>query len=927
MTSDSDDEIVFKKVKKEKKSEQKMLGEISLISDEELPEDNVKPRVTRRPRRVQNAIKVIDVMTSDDEDEDYVEKPSKEVKPRKTRLQSTKTKVAGGELDIRPKKRKISNPQKQVTVKNDESDESIPDIKPKKRKLQSTTVAPKKTRISKKVVKKETKKDVSLNASDPGPIIDCNDASVTPSWTDFELLAERTCVEKYIAKNIFDLLNDGNTIPFIARYRKNFVGNMSPEELRTAKEHFDDICALKKKISTVITTVGKMGKLNEKLQQNICAVKTSEELDHIYTPFKSVGSKKSLVEKAKQLGLEVPALQVLNNTALVNVFNYINPEVKDLKTPDEVEKNIVHIIASEIATDSELLTFLRDLRCKTKFVLETKRARQTKASDVDPNKKNSQINEMKFEQYFEFSQQVLFLKSHQILAINRGEALKILNVKINIPDFFEHKYKQFCFNKWLRNSSFDSFRKRMMDMAIDDAYRRLIVNFITRELRQELRQKAEKESCKIFSENLKNLLLSRPLKGKPILAIDPGYSNGCKLALISETGSLLMHNVIYPHSRRSENRGEGIIKTMLMKHNCELIGIGNGTACRETEEWIVTLIKTNYFKPLNVNYIIVNEDGASIYSCSPEARKEFGDLDPNIISAVSLARRMQDPMAELVKVEPSHLGVGMYQLDIKKKQLEEALGQVVSECVSFVGVDLNTASQCLLRRVAGLTDSKATQIILYREKEGYFQHRRQLLEVYGIGERIFEQCAGFLRVGPLNPHDKSFYKNKQTTPLDATIIHPESYHIVRSLLVKMGLKEQDVGSDSFIATFKSKRPALDVNALSATFKSDKENISLILDALSKKLNHDLRSESNNGPLFRRDITSFEELASGTVLTGRVNNVTSFGAFVDIGVGTNGLLHNKFMKGVIVQLGDVIEVKVININAAKRHISLEALRKL
>ncbi|KAF7288029.1 hypothetical protein GWI33_000083 [Rhynchophorus ferrugineus] len=874
MTSDSDDEIVFKKVKKEKKSEQKMLGEISLISDEELPEDNVKPRVTRRPRRVQNAIKVIDVMTSDDEDEDYVEKPSKEVKPRKTRLQSTKTKVAGGELDIRPKKRKISNPQKQVTVKNDESDESIPDIKPKKRKLQSTTVAPKKTRISKKVVKKETKKDVSLNASDPGPIIDCNDASVTPSWTDFELLAERTCVEKYIAKNIFDLLNDGNTIPFIARYRKNFVGNMSPEELRTAKEHFDDICALKKKISTVITTVGKMGKLNEKLQQNICAVKTSEELDHIYTPFKSVGSKKSLVEKAKQLGLEVPALQVLNNTALVNVFNYINPEVKDLKTPDEVEKNIVHIIASEIATDSELLTFLRDLRCKTKFVLETKRARQTKASDVDPNKKNSQINEMKFEQYFEFSQQVLFLKSHQILAINRGEALKILNVKINIPDFFEHKYKQFCFNKWLRNSSFDSFRKRMMDMAIDDAYRRLIVNFITRELRQELRQKAEKESC------------------KPILAIDPGYSNGCKLALISETGSLLMHNVIYPHSRRSENRGEGIIKTMLMKHNCELIGIGNGTACRETEEWIVTLIKTNYFKPLNVNYIIVNEDGASIYSCSPEARKEFGDLDPNIISAVSLARRMQDPMAELVKVEPSHLGVGMYQLDIKKKQLEEALGQVVSECVSFVGVDLNTASQCLLRRVAGLTDSKATQIILYREKEGYFQHRRQLLEVYGIGERIFEQCAGFLRVGPLNPHDKSFYKNKQTTPLDATIIHPESYHIVRSLLVKMGLKEQDVGSDSFIATFKSKRPALDVNALSATFKSDKENISLILDALSKK-----------------DITSFEELASGTVLTGRVNNVTSFGAFVDIGVG------------------DVIEVKVININAAKRHISLEALRKL
>lgn len=885
LTSDSDDEkIVFRKVRKSKRkaAQTKMLGEISLLtSDEDDEKPQPKKRKVKKSKNLDNAAEI----TSD---EDYIEeKPP--VKTKKRKLEAIKPTQAV------KKTRTVAQKAKKVAVKA-ESINNIPE---------------------------ENGQDISETKLDIG------DMKINPAWTDHELLAERSGIENYIAFNLVNLLNDGNTIPFIARYRKNVIGNMPPEELRTVKEEYDDICALKKRISTVVSSVAKLGKLDERLQRNICTVKTSEELEHIFSPFKSVGSKKSLAEKAKQLGLELPALQLLNGTKIVNISDYIKSDSKDLRTVGEVEKNIIYIIASEISTDAELLQFLRDLRRTTTFKLESKKARQTKtttkAKNTDVEKKAAN-NEMKFENYFDFSQPVSYLKSHQILAINRGESLKHLSVKVDIPQFFWNKYYGFCKNKWLTKSS-DPLRTRLLELAVTDAYNRLIVNLISREIRSELKQKAEKESCKIFSDNLKNLLLTQPLKGKSILAIDPGYTNGCKVALISPTGSLLAHNVIYPHTKWTKDKGEHVIKGLLMKYSCDIIGIGNGTACRETEEWIVSLIKNNFFRPLDINYLIVNEDGASIYSCSPEAQKEFGKLDPNIISAVSLARRIQDPMAELVKVEPSHLGVGMYQLDLKKKQLEEALGEVVSECVSFVGVDLNTASQCLLRRVAGLTDSKASQIILYREKNGPFSYRRQLLQVYGIGERIFEQCAGFLRVGPLDREDKSFYKQKSTTPLDATIIHPESYHIVRSLIGKMDLKEQDVGSDNFILTFKSKSSTLNPKTLADTYKTDPENIQLIFDALSKKLNHDLRSENSNGPLFRRDVTSFEELRIDMTLTGRVNNVTSFGAFVDLGVGHNGLLHNRFMKGISIRLGDVIEVKVTKVDFVKKHIGLEVVRKM
>ncbi|ENN71923.1 hypothetical protein YQE_11418, partial [Dendroctonus ponderosae] len=821
---------------------EKLLGEISLLtSDEEfIPEPSkFKKKPLSKTNTREKRIHTIELITSD-EDMESANIPSNT-----------------------GKKRKCLNSHLEVTSPTKKAKKDR-EAKP----LRSKTLS--KTRRTAVATSQSSKTDKTLNSS-----VD----DVCPTWQEPELLAEKTLIDESVARNLIKLWEDGNTIPFIARYRRNVIGDMTAENLRAIKEDYVEICELKKKICTVAKAVAQNGKLDLKIQQNICASRTIEELEHIYAPFKP-GKKQSLVERAKKCGLEEPALHLLNNTGMIFFADYRKPGVDGIQTEEDVKKGIIQFLAFEIGRDPELLLFLRNF------------------NRVDA------------------------LKSHQILAINRGESLKILTVKIEIPSYFQNQFKIFCTNKWTNKSQYDQRRRDIINLAIDDAFGRIITPLISREIRAELKLKAEKESCKVFSDNLKHLLLTRPMKGKPIMGIDPGYTHGCKVALISATGNLLDHSVIYPHTfKNGSSRGEDVIKKLLLQYGCNLIAIGNGSACRETEEWISGLRSSHYFGNLDVQYTIVNEDGASIYSCSTEAQKEFRDLDPNIISAVSLARRIQDPMAELVKVEPCHLGVGMYQLDIKKKQLQDALSEVVSECVSFVGVDLNTASMCLLSRIAGLTENKAVQIIDYRERCGAFTYRKELLKVYGIGERVFEQCAGFLRIGPTDPSDNKFYDNKLTTPLDATIIHPESYPLVRSLIGELGLKEKQIGSEYFIRCFKAKSQGYDIQKLAEKYKSDKETMHLIFDALNKSLSHDFRTEMSRTPLFKKDITSLENLKINSVLTGRVKNVTSFGAFVDIGVGKNGLIHESNMKGLNLHLGDVLEVRVNKLDVVKGHINL------
>ncbi|XP_044269580.1 S1 RNA-binding domain-containing protein 1 isoform X2 [Tribolium madens] len=733
--------------------------------------------------------------------------------------------------------------------------------------------------------------------------------SLEPQWSDYELLAEQLDLGLEVAKNIVKLFEEGNTVPFIARYRRDVTNNLEAEQLRAVKDTCDEITALRGKIGTVLRQLDKSEVLTEELRRSIVNSRSIEELEYIYAPYKS-GSKGTLAERAKQLGLEEPALALLNNTKRVKFEDFVNEGVDF----EGVRNGIIHIIASVISTDTEILASLRELRKKTNIIIKTKKAPKAQPETSD-----------KFDNYFDFEIPVKKIKPHQVLAINRGENLKILTVKVVLPEWLFTQFRKKC-DKWA-NLGGDNVRQDVLKRAIEDSYNRLVEPLIKREIRAELKQNAERASCQVFSTNLKDLLLAPPWKGQSILGLDPGFANGCKLALISPLGTLVDSNVIYPHKTKRE-KDVTTIKRMLIEHKCELIALGNGTACRQTEEWLSNLIKSQVFSPLDVKYTVVREEGASIYSCSPEAKKEFPTLDPNIISAVSLARRVQDPLAELVKIEPQHLGVGMYQHDIKKKQLGEALNDVVSECVSFVGVDLNTASRCLLRHVAGLSEKKAQQIIDYRTQNGPFICRKQLLEVSGIGQKIFTQCAGFVRVGPpCGDRVNDFYKNVKSCKLDCTNIHPESYEIATKLLKMFNFKLSDVGTTDFINRVKGEVPKLDLSELSQKFHSNEQTLRLILDAFCQPLNYDFRIDCDKKPVFKKGLIGINDLQSGIVLTGVVTNVTHFGSFVDIGVGINGLIHVSKSTGLDLHLGNKVEVKVISIDVDKKRIGLQALKIL
>ncbi|XP_067680479.1 S1 RNA-binding domain-containing protein 1-like isoform X2 [Haliotis asinina] len=782
---------------------------------------------------------------------------------------------------------------------------------------------------------------------------------IAPSWQIEEVIADTVDTSQDVARNLVQMLEEGATIPFIARYRKERTGGMEAEKLREVSSLLDDLKNVISKMSSVYNSIESAGKMNRTLAAALKRSTSLTEIEHLYAPFKP-GHKGSLAERARKLGLEEPALQILDGKH-VQLETLVRQGEKGLAKPHDIETGIQHILADIFSKEKEAMDEVKRL-CETSNVkMESSRSKTSTKKDDKDNKAGASDDSHKFEQYFDFSCPVKYIKSHQVLALNRGEDKKILTVRVAIPDYVKNRLVSSYTHKFVKHWSPASVKK-LMSASITDAVNRLILPQTCRHIRSELTKTAEKDSILVFASNLKRLLLTPPVRGKMVFGIDPGFKNGCKTAVVSATGGIQTTQVFYFLDYKSNKAAEkqklvNIIKT----YRCEMIAIGNGVACRQTEEYVSGLIQEKAFGEMQVMYCIVDECGASIYSVSDEAQRELPDLDPTLRGAVSIARRLQDPMAEFVKIEPKHIGVGMYQHDIAESKLKTALDSVVEECVSFVGVDINTGSECLLRRIAGLNASKAKKIIEWREKNGAFVSREQLLGIKGLGQKGYEQCAGFIRVltglnrqglgpdedaeaeapGPSGQGKKrkacsskvSAKKKKShidctPNPLDMTAIHPESYHIATRLMKDTGVDPMNVGQEDFCKQIRRFSKHKGVEELARMYNTGSPTITLITDALSQSLTYDIRDEYDK-PLFKKGVIAMEDLKVKQTLTGRVTNVTHFGAFVDVGVGQNGLIHTSQMRQGLegrqgVQLGDNVNVEVLNVDLHKKRLGLKLL---
>ncbi|XP_070590650.1 S1 RNA-binding domain-containing protein 1 [Erythrolamprus reginae] len=772
------------------------------------------------------------------------------------------------------------------------------------------------------------------------------------NWDIVEVLSQRTDIEAWVCANIIKLFNDDNTIPFIVRYRKELINNMEADVLREVQQIMEELQTLAKKVYATIHKLEKEGKLSQSVLTALLNCKTSEELDHVYVPYKT-GSKGTKAQRAKQLGLEQAANLLLENPKELNLLSYVKSNVEGLSTVEEVKSGVQHILADMIAKDKETLDFIRNL-CQRRFVCI--QSSLAKVTSKNANEKN--VN--KFHLYQKFSCNIKSIHHHQILAINRGENLKILKVKVNVPDGVKDEFSRWCVNERWRPKAFAIPElMELLRYSIEDSYKRLIYPLLCREYRSKLTSDAEKESVMMFGRNLRQLLLTSPVRGRTLMGVDPGYKHGCKLAIISPTSQILHTDIVYLHSGKGIYEAEKIRK-LLLAHNCVNIVIGNGTACRETEAYFADLIMKKYFAPLDVTYCITNEAGASIYSVSPEACKEMPDLDPNLRSAVSIARRVQDPLAELVKIEPKHIGIGMYQHDVSQTLLKATLDSVVEECVSFVGVDINICSETLLRHIAGLNANRAKNIIELRQKNGPFINREQLKDVKGLGPKSFQQCAGFIRIN--QEYIRSFCSQQsglaagshkevtnekrckkkanvvqQPNPLDQTCIHPESYNIAMRFLTLVGESHCDIGKSNMQQKVNLIIKREGMGGITKQLNTTEQTLQIIIDGLTQPDSFDIRKDFDK-PDFKKSIVCPEDLRVGTILTGRVENATLFGVFVDVGVGKAGLIpirsitedklsKAKKRRSLGLGPGEKVEVRVREIDLPRSRISLELIRVL
>ncbi|KAH8243344.1 hypothetical protein KR032_006618 [Drosophila birchii] len=655
----------------------------------------------------------------------------------------------------------------------------------------------------------------------------------------------------------------------------------------------------------------------------MCA-KTTEELEFLYAPYKPA-SKGTLAERAKALGLEEYANRLLYGSApKVNIESIVDPANEGLATEALVVSGICNIIMHNISKNTNVLEEIRRLQTVHRVFLKCSKTKETKAasSKASTSKGSSgivdkKLDSSKFENYFNFQGDIKTIKSYQMLAINRGEKHKFLSVKIETSDYLKRDLMRFITDQYMSEGLQYPLRREVFTKSLEECYSKKLQPLMCRQIRADLKEKAQKAAIDVFAKNLKQLLLMSPLKGERILGIDPGYTNGCKLAVISETADVLDTGVIYPHGARANRRAaeQKLIK-FLSEHNCQIIALGNGTACRETEHWLTDMFNAGILDSRSIRYSIVNENGASVYSCSDVATKEFPNMDTNERSAVSIARRLNDPLSEYVKIEPRHLGVGMYQHDVSEKTLTESLKDVVSECVSYVGVDLNTASLSVLKHIAGLSEKKAEKIIEHRSQKGPFKTRKDLLSVKTIGEKSFVQCAGFVRIEPLS------VGGRLQNPLDCTWVHPESYKVADSIVAECDMKLKDIGKASFIARIKEFAASqTKLERMAEQHKLPMERLEFVLIALQRELLQDYRADLDKRPLFKQGLTRLDELSMGDVVTGAVTNVTQFGAFVDVGVERDGLIHKSHMNNSELSVGDRIVASVVKLDLQRRQFGL------
>lgn len=710
-------------------------------------------------------------------------------------------------------------------------------------------------------------------------------------------IAEELSVKTSQVDAAVKLIDEGCTIPFIARYRKEVTGALNDEQLRELDDRLKYLRNLEDRKTQVIASIEEQGKLTDELKEQILKAETMVLVEDLYRPYKQKRRTRATI--AREKGLEQLAEYIKGQDAkedvLVEAEKYVSDEEgKEVKSAKEAIAGALDIIAEQISDVADYRTYIRDITFKEGKLVAA--AKDAEAESV-------------YENYYDYNEAIASIPGHRILAINRGENEKFLTIKVEAP---EERILRYLEKQIITNDN--EYTTPYLKECIADAYDRLIAPAIEREIRNTLTETAEDGAIKVFGKNLEQLLLQPPIAGKVVLGWDPGFRNGCKLAIVDATGKVLATKVVYPTEPFNKvEETKKIVADLIKKYNVNLISCGNGTASRESEQIISDMIKEYELK--NVDYVITNEAGASVYSASKLATEEFPDFDVNQRSAVSIARRVQDPLAELVKIDPKSIGVGQYQHDMNQKKLSETLGGVVEDSVNKVGVDLNTASASLLEYISGISKAVAKNIIDYRETNGRFTNRKQLLKVAKLGPKAFEQCAGFMRI------------SGGDNPLDATSVHPESYEAAKKLLEVMGYDIDSISSGELIG-LKSKIE--DMSRLADELGIGTITLEDIVKELEKP-GRDPRDEMPK-PILRKDVLDMKDLASGMILKGTVRNVIDFGAFVDIGVHQDGLVHISQMSAErrvehpldIVSVGDIVDVRVIDVDVNKGRISLSMI---
>ena len=709
-----------------------------------------------------------------------------------------------------------------------------------------------------------------------------------------EIIAQELDVKVSQIEKTVELIDQGNTIPFIARYRKEVTGNLSDEQLRDLGSRLTYLRNLEERKQEVIDSITNQEKMTPEIMAALEKVQTQVEVEDIYRPYKQ--KKRTRATIAKENGLQELADNIINQTDSTDIYevakNFLNDNVV---TIEDAIQGAEDIIAEDISDNADYRKMLKKIYHYEGLIT---------SEAVNPDEKSP------YEMYYEFSEKVKTIPSHRILAINRGEKEKLLKVKITKPE--EKVLADLEKAIIIKNST----RKEELKTTIADSWKRLIEPSLDREIRSDLTDKADLQAIDVFGKNAKQLLLGAPLKGYTVLGFDPAYRTGCKLAVIDETGKVLDTAVLYPTEPQNDIEGSTIkLIDLILKNKINIIAIGNGTASRESEQFVSSVIaKVKEDHNITVNYVIVSEAGASVYSASKLATEEYPDLNVSLRGAISIARRLQDPLAEFVKIDPKAIGIGQYQHDVNQKQLNEELTGVVEDAVNEVGVDVNTATPSLLSYVSGINMTIAKNIVKYREENGKYEERKTLLNVPKLGKVTFEQCAGFIRIP------------EGTNPLENTAVHPESYKQTEELLKSINYKKEDLLDKAKLVKINDELSKIDIKTKAQELDIGELTLTDIINEL-KKPGRDPRDDMPK-PILRSDVLSFDDLKEGQLLTGTVRNITDFGAFVDIGVKHDGLVHlselsDKFIKtpSEVVAIGDVVQVKVIEIDREKQKVKL------